>query len=49
VVFTDDFNRKSWTFFLKAKNNTFEKLKKIKSMIEDGNKKIRMLKTDRGG
>lgn len=49
VVFLDDFSRKSWTLFLKAKSNTFEKLKNFKSMIEDGNNKIRMLKTDWGG
>ncbi len=49
VVFTDDFNRKSWTFFLKAKNGTFEKFKNLKIMIKDGKNKIKMLRTDRGG
>jgi hypothetical protein len=39
VVFIDDFNRKSWTFFMKVKNGTFEKFKNLKSMIEDGEKK----------
>jgi len=46
VVFTNDFNRKSWTFFLKAKSGTFEKFKNFKSMIEDGKNKIRMLRID---
>ncbi len=49
VVFTNDFNRKSWTFFLKAKSGTFEKFKNFKSMIEDGKNKIRMSRIDRGG
>jgi len=46
VVFTDDFNRKSWTFFMKVKNDTFEKFKNLKSMIEDGETKIKMLRTN---
>jgi hypothetical protein len=46
VVFIDDFNRKSWTFFMKVKNGTFEKFKNLKSMIEDGEKKIKMLRID---
>jgi hypothetical protein len=39
VVFTDDFSRKSWTFFMKVKNDTFEKFKNLKNMIEDGETK----------
>jgi hypothetical protein len=49
VIFIYDFNRKSWTFFLKAKNNTFEKFKILKSMIENGKNKIRVLIIDRNG
>ncbi len=49
VVFIGDFNRKSWTFFLKAKSGTFEKFKNFKNMIEDGKNKIRMSRIDRGG
>ncbi len=49
VVFTDDFSRKSWTIFMKVKNGTFEKFKNFKSMIEDGENKIKMLRTDQGG
>ncbi len=46
VVFIDDFRRKSWTFFLKAKSDSFEKFKNLKIMIEDGENKIRMLIID---
>jgi transposase InsO family protein len=49
MVFTDDFSRKSWAFFMKAKNGTFEKFKNLKNNIEDGENKIKMLRIDRGG
>jgi hypothetical protein len=49
MVFIDDFSRKSWTFFMKVKNGIFEKFKNLKSMIEDGENKIKMLRIDQGG
>jgi hypothetical protein len=49
MVFTNDFSLKSWTFFMKVKSGTFEKFKNLKSMIKDGENKIRMLRIDRGG
>jgi hypothetical protein len=50
LVFTDDFSRKSWTYFLKSKDETFEKFRIFKAMIENetGNK-IKTLRSDRGG
>jgi transposase InsO family protein len=49
LVFTDDFSRKSWTYFLKSKDETFEKFRIFKEMIENetGNK-IKTLRSDRG-
>jgi hypothetical protein len=35
--------------FLEGQNNNFEKFKNLKSMIEDGNNKIKMLRIDRSG
>jgi len=34
---------------MQIKSNTFEKFKNLKSMIEDGENKIRMLRTNQGG
>jgi transposase InsO family protein len=50
LVFTNDFSRKSWTFFLKSKSETFGTFRSLKSLIESetGNK-VRILRTDHGG
>jgi hypothetical protein len=34
VIFIDDFSRKSWIYFLKAKNETFSKFLEFKALIE---------------
>ena len=50
LVFTDDFSRKSWTYFLKCKSETFEKFKLFKTRIElETGNKIATIRTDRGG
>jgi hypothetical protein len=50
LVFTDDLSRKSWTYFLKCKSETFEKFKIFKEMIElETGNKVGTLRTDRGG
>jgi transposase InsO family protein len=50
LVFTDDYSRKSWTYFLKAKDETFLKFKQFKQLIEtETRNKICILRTDRGG
>jgi hypothetical protein len=50
VIFIDDFSRKCWIYFLKAKNETFEKFKEFKALIENQTgKQIRVLRTDNGG
>lgn len=50
LMFTDDYSRFSWVYFLKFKSETFENFKKFKAFVENqsGNK-IKSLRTDRGG
>jgi transposase InsO family protein len=50
LVFTNDYSRKSWIFFLKGKDKTFLKFREFKACNkkETGNK-IQTLRTDRGG
>ena len=35
ITFIDDFSIKTWTYFLKAKNEVFEKFKEFKALIEN--------------
>jgi transposase InsO family protein len=50
VIFIDDYSRKCWIYFLKAKSDTFDKFKEYKSFIEKKiGKHIKILGTDNGG
>ena len=50
ITFIDDFSRKTWIYFLKAKNEVFEKFKEFKALIENlSDKKIKTLRSDNGG
>jgi transposase InsO family protein len=50
VIFIDDYSRKCWIYFLKAKSDTFDKFKEYKAFIEKKTRKhIRILRTDNGG
>ena len=50
VIFIDDFSRKSWIYFLKAKNETFSKFLEFKALIENQTEKdIRALRTNNCG
>ena len=50
VIFIDDYSRKCWIYFLKAKSDTFDKFKEYKAFIEkQTGKHIRILRTDNGG
>ena len=50
VLFIDDFFRRSWIYFLKAKNETFNKFQEFKALIENQiGKHVRALRTDNGG
>jgi hypothetical protein len=50
VIFIDDYSRKCWIYFLKAKSDIFDKIKEYKAFIENKTRKhIRILRTDNGG
>ena len=50
ITFIDDFSRKTWIYFLKAKSEVFEKFKEFKALIENlSDKKIKILRSDNGG
>jgi transposase InsO family protein len=50
VIFSDDYSRKFWIYFLKDKSDTFDKFKEYKAFIEKKTgKHIRILRTDNGG
>ena len=49
-VFTDDYSRKSWTYFLKTKGEAYEKFRVFREMVEkETGRQIKKLRTDRGG
>jgi transposase InsO family protein len=50
AIFIDDYSRKCWIYFLKAKSDTFDKFKEYKAFIEKHTgKHIRTLRTNNGG
>ncbi len=50
VIFTNDFSRKEWVFFMKKKNETFNKFKYFKQVVETKtNARISCLRINRGG
>jgi transposase InsO family protein len=50
VSFIDDYSRKTWIYFLKAKNEVFNKFKEFKALVENlSEKKIKILRSDNGG
>ena len=49
ITFIDDYSRKTWIYFLKAKNEVFEKFKEFKALIENlSDKRIKTLWSDNG-
>ena len=50
VIFIDDYSRKTWIYFMKAKSETFAKFKEFKSFIEKQmGLHIRALSSNNGG
>lgn len=50
LLFTDDYSRMSWVYFLQLKSETFENFKKFKALVEkQSGKDLKVLRTDRGG
>jgi transposase InsO family protein len=50
VTFIDDFSRKTWIYFLKAKDEVFNKFQEFKALVENlSGRKIKVLRSDNGG
>lgn len=50
LLFTDDYSRMSWVYFLKHKSEAFEYFRKFKAFVEkQSGKALKVLRTDRGG
>ena len=50
AYFIDDYSRKTWIFFLKKKDEVFERFKEFKALIESlSENKINILRLDNGG
>ena len=50
ISFIDDYFRKTWIYFLKAKSKVFERFQEFKTLVENQTgKKIWVLRTDNGG
>jgi hypothetical protein len=50
VSFIDDYSRKTWIYFLKAKGEVFDRFQEFKALVENQTvKKIKVLRSDNGG
>ena len=50
VSFVDDFSRKVWVYFMKSKDETFDRFQSWKSLVEkQSGKKVKVLRSDNGG
>jgi hypothetical protein len=50
VSFIDDYSRKTWVYFLKSKDEVFNKFKEFKVLIENlSERNIKILRSDNGG
>lgn len=50
VIFIDEFSRNTWIYFLKSKNETFNKFQEFKALVENQTSRfICALMTDNGG
>ena len=50
VTFTDDHSRKTWIYFLKTRDEVFNRFKEFKALVENlTGKRIKVLRSDNGG
>ena len=50
VTFVDDYSRKTWIYFLKYKDEVFEKFWEFKAQVENATwRRIKTLRYDNGG
>ena len=48
--FIDDYSIKTWIYFLKKKDEVFERFKEFKALVENiSKKKIKIMRSDNGG
>jgi hypothetical protein len=50
ILFRDDYSRKTWIYFLKTKDDVFNKFQEFKALVENlSERKIKILRSDNGG
>lgn len=50
LTFIDDHSRKTWIYFLKTKDEVFDRFKEFKALVENLiGRKIKILRSDDGG
>ena len=50
VTFIDDHSRKTWIYFLKTKDEVFDRFREFTALVENlTGKKIKVLRSDNGG
>jgi transposase InsO family protein len=50
VTFVDDFSRKTWIYFMRAKDEVFSRFQEFKAFVENATgRKIKILRSDNGG
>jgi transposase InsO family protein len=50
VIFIDDFSQKTWIFFMKTKDEVFNRFQEFRAQVENlTGKKIKVLRSDNGG
>jgi transposase InsO family protein len=50
VIFIDDYSRNTWIYFLKAKDEFFNKFQEFKALVENlSRRNIKFLRSDNGG
>jgi transposase InsO family protein len=50
VLFIDDYSRKTWIFFLKTKDEVFDRFREFRALVENQTgRRIRVLRSDNGG
>jgi hypothetical protein len=49
VIFIDDYSCNTWIYFLKAKDEVFNKFQELKDLVENlSRRKIKILRSDNG-
>jgi hypothetical protein len=50
VIFIDDYSRKTWIYFLKTKDEVFDRFREFRALVENqSGRRIQVLRSDNGG